>query len=53
VRVDDLRSFRSVFLANSLGVAPVGQVDDQVLASDAEFTQRLIDMYESVPWDPV
>lgn len=53
VRVDDLRSFRSVFLTNSLGVAPVGQVDDQVLAGDAEFTQRLIDVYESVPWDPV
>jgi branched-subunit amino acid aminotransferase/4-amino-4-deoxychorismate lyase len=53
VRVGDLRSFRSVFLTNSLGVAPVGQVDDQVLASDAEFTQRLAYVYESVPWDPV
>lgn len=53
VRVGDLRSFRSVFLTNSLGVAPVGQVDDQILASDAGFTQRLTDAYESVPWDPI
>jgi branched-subunit amino acid aminotransferase/4-amino-4-deoxychorismate lyase len=53
VRVADLRSFRSVFLTNSLGVAPVGQVDDQVLASDAGFIQRLAEAQESVPWDPV
>jgi branched-subunit amino acid aminotransferase/4-amino-4-deoxychorismate lyase len=53
VRVGDLRSFRSVFLTNSLGVAAVGQVDDQILASDAEFTQRLTGVYESVRWDPV
>ena len=53
VRVGDLRSFRSVFVTNSLGVAPVGQVDDQVLASDAEFIQCLTGVYESVPWDPI
>ncbi len=53
VRVGDLRSFRSVFLTNSLGVAQVGQVDGQILASDADFTERLTDVYESVPWDPI
>jgi branched-subunit amino acid aminotransferase/4-amino-4-deoxychorismate lyase len=53
VRVTDLRSFRSVFATNSLGVAPVGQVDDQLLAIDAEFTQSLAEAYESVPWDPI
>lgn len=53
VRIADLRSFRSVFVANSLGVAPVGQVDDQVLAIDPGFTQELTEAYESVPWDRI
>jgi branched-subunit amino acid aminotransferase/4-amino-4-deoxychorismate lyase len=53
VRVGDLGSFRSVFLTNSLGVTPVGQIDDQFLASDTEFTQHLADVYASVPWDPI
>jgi branched-subunit amino acid aminotransferase/4-amino-4-deoxychorismate lyase len=53
VRVADLHSFRSVFVTNSLGVAPVGQVDDQILATDAEFTQSLTEAYESVPWTPI
>src|SRR5712664_4074178 len=29
VRITDLPSFRSAFVTNSLGVAPLGQVDDQ------------------------
>ena len=40
-------------VTNSLGVAPVGQVDDQILATDAEFTQGLTEAYESVPWTPI
>ena len=53
VHITDLRSFRSVFVTNSLGVVPVGQVDDQLLATDAEFIQNLTQAYESVPWDPI
>lgn len=53
VRIADLPSFRSAFVANSLGVAPVGQVDDQILPIDPEFTQNLTEAYESVPWDRI
>ena len=53
VRLADLLSFRSAFVTNSLGVAPVGQVDDQPLPTDAEFTRNLTQAYESVPWDRI
>jgi branched-subunit amino acid aminotransferase/4-amino-4-deoxychorismate lyase len=53
VRLADLLSFRSAFVTNSLGVAPVAQVDDQLLPADPEFTRTLTEAYESVPWDPI
>jgi branched-subunit amino acid aminotransferase/4-amino-4-deoxychorismate lyase len=53
VRLADLLSFRSAFVTNSLGVAPVGQVDDQILRTDPAFTRRLAEAYEAVPWDPI
>ena len=53
VRVADLRSFRSAFVTNSLGVAPLGQVDDQLLPTDPGFTRQLAESYESVSWDPI
>jgi branched-subunit amino acid aminotransferase/4-amino-4-deoxychorismate lyase len=53
VHLADLLSFRAVFVTNSLGVAPVTQVDDQVLAEDPEFIRGLSEAYESVPWDPI
>jgi hypothetical protein len=37
-------------VTNSLGVAPLGQVDDQLLPTDPEFTRQLAESYESVPW---
>jgi len=53
IRVADLPSFRSVFLTNSLGVAPVRQVDEQILFIDPGFTRDVVDAYESVPWDQI
>ncbi len=53
VRLGDLASFRAVFVTNSLGVAPVAQVDDQILATDPGFTATLTEAYESVPWDRI
>jgi branched-subunit amino acid aminotransferase/4-amino-4-deoxychorismate lyase len=53
IRTVDLPSFRSVFLTNSLGVAPVGQVDDQILFLDPGFIRNVVDAYESVPWDQI
>ena len=40
-------------MTNSLGVAPVGQVDDRLLPTDPQFTTNLAEAYESVPWDPI
>jgi branched-subunit amino acid aminotransferase/4-amino-4-deoxychorismate lyase len=53
VRITDLASFRAVFVTNSLGVASVGQVDDQFLPADPEFIANLTQAYESVPWDRI
>jgi branched-subunit amino acid aminotransferase/4-amino-4-deoxychorismate lyase len=53
VRVADLHSFRSAFLTNSLGVAPVRQVDDQILSADPGFIRDVVDAYESLPWDQI
>jgi branched-subunit amino acid aminotransferase/4-amino-4-deoxychorismate lyase len=53
VRVSDLPSFRSVFVTNSLGVAPVGQVDHQLLSPDPGFIRDVADAYESLPWDQI
>jgi branched-subunit amino acid aminotransferase/4-amino-4-deoxychorismate lyase len=53
VRIADLSSFRAVFVTNSLGVAAVGQVDDQVLTADPDFIRDLAEAYDSVPWDRI
>jgi hypothetical protein len=53
VRIADLSSFRAVFVANSLGVASVGQVDNQVLTTDPGFIRALTEAYDSVPWDRI
>lgn len=53
VHLAGLPSFRAAFLSNSLGVVPVAQVDDQVLATDPAFIENLTEAYESVPWDRI
>ncbi|MGE5292567.1 MAG: aminotransferase class IV [Micromonosporaceae bacterium] len=53
VRISDLGSFDAVFVANSLGIAPVGQVDGQALPVGAEIMKTLADIYEHIPWDPI
>jgi branched-subunit amino acid aminotransferase/4-amino-4-deoxychorismate lyase len=53
VRLADLPSFRAVFVTNSLGVAPVGQVDDHVLPADPGFIRTLTEAYAAVPWDRI
>lgn len=51
IHITDLASFRAAFVTNSLGVAPVGQIDDQILPTDPKFIRNLTQAYESVPWD--
>jgi len=53
VRVPDLRSFSGVFATNARGIAPVGQVDDQVLPVDTDLMRRLAEVHESVAWDSI
>lgn len=53
VHLADLSSFRAVFVTNSLGIAPVGQIDDQVLPADPGFIGNLSEAYDSVPWDQI
>jgi branched-subunit amino acid aminotransferase/4-amino-4-deoxychorismate lyase len=53
VHLADLPSFRGAFVTNSLGVAPVGQVDDLILPVDKELMETVAQVYESVPWDPI
>ncbi|GLW24364.1 class IV aminotransferase [Microbispora triticiradicis] len=53
VRLADLPSYRSAFVANSRGVAPVGRIGDVTLPVDDDFTRTLVEVYESVPWDPI
>jgi branched-subunit amino acid aminotransferase/4-amino-4-deoxychorismate lyase len=53
VRIAGLSSFRAVFVTNSPGVAPVRQIDDQVLGVDPDFIRNLAEAYDSVPWDRI
>ena len=53
VRIADLASFRAAFVTNSLGVAPVGQVDDLALSADPDFIRDLTEAYDSVAWDRI
>jgi branched-subunit amino acid aminotransferase/4-amino-4-deoxychorismate lyase len=53
VRVADLPGYRSVFVTNSHGVAPVDRVDDARLPIDMAFMKTVTQAYESVPWDQI
>lgn len=53
VRLADLPSFSAVVLTNSLGISPVGRVDGETLDPDPRIVKTLIDVYESIPWDPI
>jgi branched-subunit amino acid aminotransferase/4-amino-4-deoxychorismate lyase len=51
VRLTDLPSFTAAFLTNSLGVAPVGQIDATRVAIDPGLMKTVTGIYESVRWD--
>ncbi|MET8868363.1 aminotransferase class IV [Nonomuraea sp. NPDC004580] len=53
LRVPDLAEFDLVFLCNSWGVMPVGEVDGMKLRRDAELEARLLGFYEGIAGDPV
>ncbi|MFI6902022.1 aminotransferase class IV [Nonomuraea sp. NPDC050394] len=49
----DLTGFAAVFLTNSWGVSPVGQVDDLVLSAEPQDLSPILTVYEDTPWDPI
>ncbi|MFC5829745.1 aminotransferase class IV [Nonomuraea insulae] len=53
LKVADLSGFDLVFLCNSWGVTPVGQVDGVPLRQDGELLERLIGHYEGIARDPL
>jgi branched-subunit amino acid aminotransferase/4-amino-4-deoxychorismate lyase len=53
VRVQDLGRYGGMILCNSRGWAPVGRVDDQVIAHDEAFTAVIKAALASCPWDEV
>lgn len=53
VRLSALGSFDAVFLTNSLGISPVGLIDNQPLPADAGIMKTLADIYQRIPCDPI
>ena len=53
VAPDELPSFRAAFVTNSLGVAPVGEIDGLELPTDTAALERVRSAYDAEPWEPV
>jgi branched-subunit amino acid aminotransferase/4-amino-4-deoxychorismate lyase len=51
VRVADLPGMAGAFVANSTGIAPVGQIDALTLPVNDRLMRRVLDRYDAVPWD--
>ncbi|MGW5443454.1 hypothetical protein [Streptomyces asiaticus] len=49
----DLASYRSAFLTNSQGLAPVRRIDEVEYAVDAELMRRVGAAYDAVEWDAI
>lgn len=53
VRLNDLPAFSGAFVTNSLGIAPVGRIDDVELPVDLGRIDELTKLYESTRWDTI
>ncbi|MEU2670248.1 aminotransferase class IV family protein [Streptomyces sp. NPDC007164] len=53
VTLDGLGAFRSAFLTNSQGIAPVGRIDDTRFTVDEELMKRIGQAYAGARWDMV
>lgn len=51
VTKDGLGAYRSAFVTNSQGMAPVARIDDTAFTLDEELMKRLTAAYEAAPWD--
>jgi len=53
VRVQDLARYGGMIVCNSRGWAPVGRVDDVMIAQDEAFTGVIAAAMDSCPWDEI
>ncbi|MFF4179618.1 aminotransferase class IV family protein [Streptomyces sp. NPDC001750] len=53
VTLGGLGAFRSAFLTNSQGIAPVRRIDDIEFTVDEDLMERIGRVYDAVPWDSV
>ncbi|MGW2056046.1 aminotransferase class IV [Streptomyces sp. NPDC001840] len=53
VTLADLPLFRTAFVTNSRGIAPVGRIDETVFPGDAELLKTVTEVYEGVKWDRI
>lgn len=53
VTLDGLGAYRSAFLTNSQGIAPVGRIDGVEFTVDEELMERIGQAYDAAPWDTV
>jgi branched-subunit amino acid aminotransferase/4-amino-4-deoxychorismate lyase len=53
VRVQDLAGYDGMILCNSRGWAPVGRVDDLIIAQDEAFTGIIDAAIDACPWDEI
>ncbi|WP_344612000.1 aminotransferase class IV [Dactylosporangium salmoneum] len=53
VLLGDLPSFRSAFVCNSIGITPVGRVDDVSYPPDPDLMSMLAAAEAGIPWDAI
>jgi branched-subunit amino acid aminotransferase/4-amino-4-deoxychorismate lyase len=53
VHLADIGSVVAAFVTNSYGIVPVGRIDDTAIPVDPDLTKTVLDVYESVAWDPI
>ncbi|QNE77512.1 class IV aminotransferase [Streptomyces finlayi] len=53
VTLEDLGAYRSAFVTNSQGIAPVNRIDDGSFEVDEALMERLGKVYEDAAWDSV
>ncbi len=53
VRLSDLPTYQAAFVTNSLGIAPVSQINEVAFSVPADLGGLLTATYDAVAWDPI
>jgi branched-subunit amino acid aminotransferase/4-amino-4-deoxychorismate lyase len=51
VTLGDLDTFDAAFMINSVGVAPIGQIDQHRFGSSHEHLREIVELHDALPWD--